>query len=138
MAKGKTAEVRRGEARLYLEKAVQFLEQARSGLDSNRYDAVLLDAIHAAISAADAVTVALGGVRSTDADHNRAADLLEEVAASSTEIRERARQLRALLARKNAVEYESRKASAKDARDGVERAGRIVEWASEVLAKARL
>lgn|ERR1700694_2148172 len=137
MAKGKTAQVRRGQARLYLEKAVQFLEQARSGLEANRYDAVLLDAIHAAISGTDTVTVALGGVRSTDPDHQRAVDLLEEVAAAP-EIRERARQLRVLLARKNAVEYESRKASAKDARDGVERAGRIVEWAKDILLKARL
>jgi HEPN domain-containing protein len=138
MAKGKTAEVRRGEARLYFEKAVQFLEQARSGLEANRYDAALLDAIHAGISGTDAVTVALSGVRSTAPDHQRAADLLEEVAASAPEIRERARQLRALLARKNAVEYESRKASAKDARDGVDRAGRIVEWAREVLVRGRL
>jgi len=138
MAKGKTAQVRRGQARLYLEKAVQFLEQARSGLEANRYDAVLLDAIHAAISGTDTVTVALGGVRSTDPDHQRAVDLLEEVAAAAPEIRERARQLRVLLARKNAVEYESRKASAKDARDGVERAGRIVEWAKDILLKARL
>lgn len=138
MAKGKTTQVGRGEARLYLEKAVQFLEQARSGLDASRYDAALLEAIHAAISGTDAVTVALAGVRSTDPDHQRAVDLLEETAASATETRERARQLRALLARKNAVEYESRKASAKDARDGVERAGRIVEWAQEILGKARL
>ena len=136
MPKGKTAQVRRGEARLYLEKAIQFLEQARSGLDANRNDATLLDAIHAAISAADASTIALGGVRSTDPDHQRVADLLEEIAGS--EGRERARQLRGLLARKNSVEYESKKASAKDARDGVERAGRIVEWARELLANARL
>ena len=138
MAKGKTAQVRRGEARLYLDKAVQFIEQARSGLDADRNDAALLDAIHAAISGADAATIALAGVRSTDPDHQRAADLLEEVAATASEGRERARQLRALLARKNTVEYESRKASVRDARDGVERAGRIVDWAKEVLAKARL
>lgn len=138
MAKGNTTVVRRGEARLHLEKAVQFLEQARSGLDANRYDAVLLDAIHAALSGTDTVTIVLGGVRSTDPDHQHAADLLEEVAAAAPEIRERARQLRALLARKNAVEYESRKASAKDARDAVERAGRMVEWAREVLLKARV
>jgi len=66
------------------------------------------------------------------------ADLLEEVAAPAPEGRECARQLRALLARKNAVEYESRKASAKEAHDGVERAGRIVDWAKDVVAKARL
>ena len=138
MAKGKTAQVRRSEARLYLDKAVQFIDQARSGLDSGRNDAALLNAIHAAISGTDAVTVALAGVRSTDPDHQRAADLLAQVAASAPEGRERVRQLRALLARKNAVEYESRKASAKDARDSVERAGRIVDWAKDVVAKARL
>lgn len=138
MAKGKTAQVRRGEAGLYLEKAVQFIDQARSGIDAGRNDAALLDAIHAAISGADAATVALAGVRSTDPDHQRAADLLEEVAASAPEGRERARQLRALLARKNTVEYESRKATAKEAREGVERASRIVDWSKQVLASARL
>ena len=138
MARGKTAQVRRGEARLYLEKAIQFIEQARSGLDADRNDAALLDAIHAAISGTDATTIALAGIRSTDPDHQRAADLLEEVAASDPEGRQRTRQLRALLARKNAVEYESRKASAKDARDGFERADRIVDWAKDVLQKARL
>lgn len=137
MAKGKTAQLRRGEARLYLEKAIQFLEQARSGLEANRNDAALLDAIHAAISATDAATIALGGVRSTDPDHQRAADLVEEVAAAP-EGRDRARQLRTLLARKTSVEYESRMASTKDARDGVDRASRIVDWAKDVLSKARL
>ena len=136
MAKGKTVQVRRGEARLYLEKSIEFLEQARAGLDASRNDAALLDAIHAAISGADAATIALGGVRSSDPDHQRAADLLEEIAGS--EGRERARQLRALLGRKNTVEYESKKASARDARDGVDRAGRIVDWSKEVLTNARL
>ena len=39
MARGKTAQVRRGEARLYLEKAVQFIEQARSssGLQASSF-----------------------------------------------------------------------------------------------------
>jgi HEPN domain-containing protein len=138
MAKGKTTQARRGEAKLYLDKAVQFIEQARAGLDAGRNDAALLDAIHAAISGTDAATIALAGVRSTDPDHRRAADLLEEVAGSAPEGRERARQLRALLTRKNTVEYESRRASVKDARDGVERSGRIVDWANEVLAKARI
>ncbi|TMC04731.1 MAG: HEPN domain-containing protein [Chloroflexi bacterium] len=138
MARGKTVQVRRNGARLYLDKAIQFIEQARSGLDAGRNDAALLDAIHAAISGTDAVTTALAGVRSTDPDHQRAADLLEDIVASAPEDRQRARQLRSLLARKNAVEYESRKTSLKEARDGVERAGRIVDWAKDVLASARL
>lgn len=138
MARGKTAQVRRSGSRLYLEKAAEFLEEARSGLEANRYDAALLNAIHAAINAADAATVALAGVRSSDPDHQRAADLLEEALAGDAKSRERVRQLRSLVSRKNAVEYETRKASAKDARDGVERARRLVAWAQDVVGKARL
>jgi HEPN domain-containing protein len=138
MASGKTTATRRTEARLYLSKAEQFLEQARVALGAERFDAALLNAIHAAISGGDAVTVALAGRRSTDPDHQRSVDLLEEAAASTPEIRERSRQLRTLLARKNTVEYESRPASARDARDGVGRATRIVDWARDLIAKARL
>ena len=138
MAAGKTTAVSRIEARLYLSKAEQFIEQARVAVDAERYDAAQLDAIHAAISGADAVTVALVGRRSTDPDHQRAADLLEEAAASSPEVRDRSRQLRVLLARRNRVEYESRRASAKEGRDAVERAGRLVDWARGILDRARL
>jgi HEPN domain-containing protein len=138
MTAGKKTAVSRIEARLYLSKAEQFIEQARVAFDAERYDAAQLDAIHAAISGADAVTAALVGRRSTDPDHQRAADLLEEAAASSPEVRERSRQLRALLARKNAVEYESRRASAKEGRDAVERAGRLVDWARRIVDRARV
>jgi HEPN domain-containing protein len=138
MTAGKKTAVSRIEARLYLSKAEQFIEQARVAFDAERYDAAQLDAIHAAISGADAVTAALVGRRSTDPDHQRAADLLEEAAASSPEVRERSRQLRALLARKNAVEYESRRASAKEGRDAVERAGRLVDWARRIVERARV
>jgi hypothetical protein len=98
----------------------------------------LLNAIHAAISALDAVTAALAGLRSADPDHQRAVDLLEEVASGSEEITTRVRQTRQLLARKNMVEYESRRATAKEARDAVERASRIVDWAAVTVRRARV
>ncbi|MGQ0670741.1 MAG: hypothetical protein ACT4PO_13900 [Actinomycetota bacterium] len=77
-------------------------------------------------------------VAAADPDHQRAADLLEQVAGSSGEIRTRVRQLRALLARNNAVEYESRRATAREGADAVARAARIVAWAGETLRRARL
>lgn len=70
MARGKTVQVRSSEASLYLDKAMQFLEQARAGLEAGRYDAASLDGIHAAISATDAVTSALAGLRSSDQTTN--------------------------------------------------------------------
>jgi hypothetical protein len=102
------------------------------------YDAAMLNAIHAAISATDAVTVALAGQRSADPDHGRAADLLDEVGGGSSEVSAHARQLRQLLARKNVVEYESRRAAAGEAMDAVKRADRLVAWATGVVGAAKL
>lgn len=134
----KTVAVPRAEARLYLGKAEQFLQEARSALERSRHDAAMLNAIHAAISGSDAVTAVLAERRSADPDHQRAVDLLEEVAGQSEEIKTRVRQLRMLLAKKNIVEYESRRATAKEAVESVERAERFVEWARQVVDRARV
>jgi HEPN domain-containing protein len=138
MARGKSTATPKSDARLYLNKAQQFLRESAVALEAQRYDACLLNAIHAAISASDAATVALAGRRSTSPDHQRAAEMLEEVAGAAPDIRTRVRQLRALLSIKNAAEYESRPARAGDARDAWERASRLVEWAAEIVGDARL
>lgn len=91
----------------------------------------------AAVSAADAATVALAGERSADADHLRAADLLEHVARAADDARTKAGQLRALIKKRNVVEYEARRATAKEARDAVERADRIIEWVRTIVQAAR-
>jgi hypothetical protein len=98
----------------------------------------MLNAIHAAISAADAVTVAVAGIRSADPDHLRAADLLQEVGGGPGELANHSSQLRELLSRKNVVEYESRRATLREATDAVKRAERLVTWARQVLKDARL
>src|SRR5947209_20509636 len=81
--RAKTVVTSRAEASVHLGKAEQFVEQARSALEGSRNDAAMLNAIHAAISAADAVAVALSGRRSAEPDHRRAVDLLEEGGARS-------------------------------------------------------
>jgi HEPN domain-containing protein len=135
---GKAIITPRAEAKLYLAKAAQFLEEARSAAAHSRHDASMLNAIHAAISGADAVTVALAGRRSADPDHQRAVDLLEEVAGQSAPIRARARQLSMLLAKKNVVEYEARRATQKEMAEALERASRIIGWARDTVQQARL
>jgi hypothetical protein len=137
-SRAKSVTTARGEASLYLAKAKQLVEEANLALDGARYDAAMLNSIHAGISAADAVTVALAGRRSTDPDHQRVADLLGEVGRSSGSIGERVKQLRALLAKKNRVEYESRRASTAEAKDAVARADRLVKWAEETVTRARI
>lgn len=135
---GKSVEVPRSEARIYLAKARQLLDEARSALTGARHDAAMLNAIHAGISAADSVTVALAGRRSSDPDHQRAVDLLDQAAGGSEEIATQVRQLGMLLAKKNVVEYESRRATAKEGAEAVRRADRFVRWAAEVVDRAKL
>ena len=103
---GKVAETPRREAHAFLAKAEQFLGTARAALDESQHDSALLAAIHAAVTSANAVCVTLLGARSADPDHQRAADLLATTGIDASEIR--SRQLRALLKKKNLVEYEAR------------------------------
>lgn len=134
----KVVRTARSQAALYLGKAQEFGSEARAALEDGRHDAAMLNAIHAAISAGDAVAVAIAGVRSADPDHQRAADLLTDAARGSSEIANRAKQLRTLLQKKNLVEYESRRATAKEAADAVERAERLVRWATTTVSRAKV
>ncbi|MCA1708226.1 MAG: hypothetical protein LC808_35095, partial [Actinobacteria bacterium] len=85
-ARRKTVETPRSEARLYLSKAQQFSAEAAAAMKGSRNDAAMLNAVHAAISATDAVCVALAGRRSADPDHQRAADLLQEIGGKSRDV----------------------------------------------------
>ena len=137
MPRGKRVNVDRRQARAFLAKSDEFLAAARASKEAGRNDAAMLEAIHSAIRATDAVTSALAGVRSTDPDHSRAADLLEEIGPAG-EVGRHARQLRQLLANKNAVEYRSRRTTAAEASDAIKRAERFISWARDILAAAKL
>lgn len=131
-------EMPRSEAQLYLAKAKQFSAEATTAIKGSRNDAAMLNAVHAAISATDAVCVALAGRRSADPDHQRAADLLQEIGGKSREVINSVKQIRMLLAKKNVVEYESRPASSREASEAVKRAARLVHWASQTVEDAHL
>jgi HEPN domain-containing protein len=128
----------RADAPGYFRKAEQFCLAATAALAQDRYDAAMLCAVHAGISCADAVCVGLGGRRSGDPDHMRAADLLETVGASSPPIKEKAQLLRSLNQLKNRVEYEDKPATRDDAEAAAKRCERLVSWAKEELSRARL
>ncbi|MEO8633102.1 MAG: hypothetical protein ABI466_07055 [Chloroflexota bacterium] len=135
---GRTTEVPRREARVLVAKAREFLAAAQAAAENDHHDAALLNAVHAGIAASDAVCVALLGRRSSDPDHQRAVDLLENVAELEPEARIRARQLRSLIAKKNFVAYEARRATAAEARDGLARAIRFLAWTDEALLRAKV
>lgn len=123
---------------MLIAKALEFLSLARDSEAAGHADAALLASVHAAITANDGICVALLGRRSSETDHMQAAALLEQAAHLEEGVAVRARQFRSLLESKSPVAYEARRARASEARDGVVRATRFVEWAVTVVDRAKL
>ena len=119
------------DARLYYGKAVEFLESADAALREERWDAAGLAAIHAGISASDAVLAYRGGVRSAGQDHRSAVDLLLQVLGPAATTA--SRHMKRLVDKKNLVEYEQRRLTHQEALDLAEHARRFIRWAATQL-----
>lgn len=117
------------DARHFLAKASQFLASMEDDLAAERWNAAGLAAIHAGISAGDAVLSYRGGVRSAGRDHRAAVDLLQEVVGDAAT--EPSRHLKRLVDKKNLVEYEQRRLTQTEALDLALHARRFVTWAKE-------
>jgi HEPN domain-containing protein len=132
-----TVGVDRSHAPTYFRRARQLCEAAAAEFASERYDAALILAIHAGISAADSVCIGVGTRRNKES-HERAADLLEEVGGHAAEFVEGAKRLRTLLSSKTAIEYENKRATQRDAEVGLRRCEALVSWAETTLRTAKL
>jgi HEPN domain-containing protein len=117
-------------------KAEEFAESARDNLVSGRYNACGLAAVHAGISAADAVTAHLGGVVSSAQNHHEVVALLRAVSPSGLSATAE-RQLLGLLSSKNDVEYAGETLSAARAAVITDQATRFVAWGRSVIGPGR-
>ncbi|MHB0981176.1 MAG: hypothetical protein ACYC5Q_14115 [Thermoleophilia bacterium] len=134
MGSRRTRPIPRDQAFAYLAKAREFLAVAELARADGLWDAVGLNAVHATISAADGVMAFRGGVRSAEQDHRAIRDLLEDTVGA--EAKHALRHLTAVLAKKNLVEYEQRRLTAKEAQDMLVHAGRFLVWAQQMLPPA--
>lgn len=119
------------EAAAYLSMAKEFQAAAEESAAAGRWRAAGMNAIHAAISAADAVCIFEVNERSNSASHEDAADLLGRSGAADAKAK--ANQLGAVLDVKNAVEYQSRPVSVDEAVAVLKRSKRLVGWAATVV-----
>lgn len=103
-------------------------------LAASRWDAAGLAAIHAGISACDAVLSYRGGVRSAGQDHRAAVDLLQQVIGEAGT--DASRHLKRLVDKKNIVAYEQRRLTQAEALDLTEHARRFVSWAKDQVPRA--
>jgi hypothetical protein len=123
----RTRPATKADASHYIEKGAQFLASMEAELTASRWDAAGLAAIHAGISAGDAVLSYRGGVRSAGQDHRAAVDLLQQVVGDAAA--EPSRHLKRLIDKKNLVEYEQRRLTQVEALDLAQHARRFVRWA---------
>lgn len=99
-----TAE-QRNHATSFLKKAEEYLASAEDNLEAGRYTPAAGDAIHAGISAKDAIVTALTGSTTKGKDHATASKELARALSKRPDARAAERGFRELLSAKGHVEY---------------------------------
>lgn len=127
----KTRNVEKQKYKNYLKKANEFFQSMNESFAQQHYNAVVLNAIHCAISAADALTVFYKGVRHAGERHEDVISLLNTLGIIDIELKNR--QFLRLLQLKNSVEYEETLMSEADALDAMKNTERFFSWISQLL-----
>ncbi len=98
-----------------------------------KWNSAGLQAVHAVISASDAVIVYYGGVRSVELDHREVVGLLHDIIGEAAATA--GRHVSRVIAKKNLVEYEGRSITQAEAREMAEHAKRFLEWVTGMLPR---
>jgi hypothetical protein len=104
-----------------------------TALADEKWNSAGLQAVHAVISASDAVIVYYGGVRSAELDHREVVGLLLDIIGETAVAA--GRHVSRVIAQKNLVEYEGRSITQKNAREMVEHTQRFLEWVIGILPR---
>jgi len=128
----KTAAVHKSDYSNYVKKAEEFYGAMQDSLSKGKWNVVGLNAIHAGISAADALLVFFHGVRSTSPKHDDIIKLITSLI-SHKDIKNHASHLRSLIYMKNIVEYEVRLIGRDEALVLSKHASCFLEWVRSML-----
>lgn len=127
-----TRKVEKSAYRNYWKKAEEFSDAMHQCVSMENWDAASLNAIHASISANDALLVYFHGMRSTSEKHDDAVRLLLSLV-KHEEVKTAATHLRRLISSKGLAEYEGRLLTASEAHALVKHAERFMEWVQSML-----
>ena len=127
----------RNNARSFLTKAEEYLASAEDSLAAERYTPAAGNAIHAGISAKDAIVTALTGTTSRGKDHATAARELRTALGKRDSAAAAEKALRELVSAKSAVEYGTALVTAAKAEPLTRRARSLVELAVDIVRLGR-
>lgn len=129
----KTRSVERFHAKDYLKRADECRNAMNRAFESGDWNACVINAIHCAISAADALCISKKGIRSASERHQDAIFLFLSIDQDSEEIKKNANHLSSLLSIKTDAEYGERPLSRNDAEQAKKHAERIFEFVKAKL-----
>ena len=117
----------------YLKKSDEFFEIMKDSFAKKKFNATVLNAIHCAMSSADALTVFYKGIRHAGERHEDVVSLLNTL--GLPDMQNKNRQLLDLLRIKNSAEYEEKLMTETNASDSIKNAERFFKWVKERLNK---
>lgn len=127
----KTRQVDRSKAGFYLQKAEECKNSMEKAFESHEWNACVINAIHAAISSADALCIAKLGERNAGERHEDAVVLFHRIDSGSEDIKRNIRHLSELLSIKTDAEYGERLFRENDAQVAVKHAERLFMFVKE-------
>ncbi len=116
----------------YLKKAREFEASMETALEERHWNAAALSAVHAAISAGDALLAAFVGIRPAEQDHRQIVTLLADHLGRDGE--QAARHVQRVIGLKNLVEYEERLVKEADAAQMAEHVRRLLVLVESKMA----
>ena len=117
----------------YLKKSDEFFEIMKDSFAKKKFNATVLNAIHCAMSLADALTVFYKGGRHAGERQEDVVSLLNTL--GLPDMQNKNRQLLDLLRIKNSAEYEEKLMTETNASDSIKNAERFFKWVKERLNK---
>lgn len=127
----KTRNVDKHKYKNYLIKADEFFDSMNDSFAKKKFNAAVLNAIHCAISSADALTVFYKGIRHAGDKHEDVVAILNTLDLS--EIKNKNRQLLNLLTIKNSAEYEEKLMTESNASNSIKNVERFYKWVKDLL-----
>lgn len=133
--KSSRTRVERDKAVGYADAGEEFFRSAERVSEGAGWNAAGVLLVHAAIAWADAVSIALAGVKSTSESHQDVVHLIREVAEGKTGRDEAVSHLRRIIDEKTHVSYMGRTWQARDYEGLRRHAGRFREWAMRMIGR---
>ena len=119
----------------HLKTAEHFYEAAKDSMDLEYWTAAGVIIVHSAIAYSDALSIKMGGVRSSGDNHEDAIALLESIIAGSDEKTKALNQFKRIIEEKTKVSYMGELYTRKQTQEMWKRLERFRRWTKDILGR---